>query len=166
MLDDKQFREAMGTFATGVTVVTASDGKGGLAGFTANAFTSLSLAPPQVLVCLSYGLRSYPVLRTAGSFAVHILAADQAAVARDFATRGVDKAKVTPWAHSARGNPVLERYLTLIECDLVREYDGSDHVIVIGQVRHLEVSRSADAPLLYYRGKLGGMAPDGGAIAP
>ena len=90
---------------------------------------------------------------------MHILAEDQAEVARVFATRGADKAKVAPWTLSPRGNPVLDSYMTLIECDLVREYDGSDHVIVIGQVRNLDIRQAAAEPLLYFRGRLGGMGP-------
>jgi flavin reductase (DIM6/NTAB) family NADH-FMN oxidoreductase RutF len=158
MLDEKLFREAMGHFATGVTVVTTSDGAGGLTGFTANAFTSLSLSPPQVLVCLSTGLRSYPILQRAGRFAIHILAEDQVEVARVFATRGADKAGATDWHLSALGNPVLDHYLTLIECDLSQEHAGADHVIVIGQVKGLDIRRGVSGPLVFFRGEMGGLS--------
>ena len=157
MVDVNLFREGMGHFATGVTIVTANDGQGGMAGFTANAFTSLSLSPPEVLICLSRGLRSYPVLRTAGRFAVHVLAEDQGDVAKVFAQRGADKAGVVGWSHNSRNVPVLDHYLACIDCDLVREHDGSDHVIAIGLVCGLEIRRNATGPLLYYRGKIGGI---------
>ena len=157
MVDENLFREGMGHFATGVTIVTANDGKGGMAGFTANAFTSLSLSPPEVLICLSRGLRSYPVLRAAGRFAIHFLAQDQGEVAKVFARRGADKAGVIGWSHNSRDVPVLDHYLACIDCDLVREHDGSDHVIAIGLVRDLEIRREVAGPLLYYRGQIGGI---------
>ena len=158
MVDDRLFREAMGHFATGVTVVTTNDGEGGLTGFTANAFTSLSLAPPQILVCLSAGLRSYPILRRSGHFAIHILAEDQDEVARVFATRGADKSSITGWRLSASGNPILDHYLALMECELVQEHDGSDHVIVIGRVHGLDIRRDVGGPLLFFRGRLGALS--------
>jgi flavin reductase (DIM6/NTAB) family NADH-FMN oxidoreductase RutF len=158
MLDEKLFREAMGHFATGVTVVTTNDGAGGLTGFTANAFTSLSLSPPQVLVCLSTGLRSYPILQRAGRFAIHILAEDQVEVARVFATRGADKGSVADWRLSECGNPVLDHYLTLIECDLTQEHAGADHAIVIGEVKRLDIRRDVSGPLVFFRGEMSGLA--------
>ncbi|MDX1402800.1 MAG: flavin reductase family protein [Kiloniellales bacterium] len=157
MVDEEIFRKGMSHFVTGVTVVTTNDGDDGLAGFTANAFTSLSVSPPQILICLSLGLRSYPILRESGRFGVHVLAEDQADVARIFARRGADKGNVVGWSLNERAVPVLGHYLAFIDCDLVREYDGSDHVIAIGLVRDLDLRAEDMGPLLYYRGQIGGL---------
>ncbi|MBM3572145.1 MAG: flavin reductase family protein, partial [Alphaproteobacteria bacterium] len=91
MVDAGQFRQALGRFATGVTVVTARAADGAIAGLTANAFSALSLDPPLVLVCVSYTATSYPVLQRSERFVIHILAADQAELARGFATSSADK---------------------------------------------------------------------------
>lgn len=152
------FREALGCFASGVTVVTAAAGEGRVAGLTANAFTAVSLDPPLVLVCVGEGSRSLAALRRAGAFAVHVLRADQAAEARAFARAGEGKLTGMAFDWSAEGQPRLGRYLVRLDCVLEAEYPGGDHAIVLGRVRDLALDRQAGDPLTYFRGRLGALA--------
>jgi 3-hydroxy-9,10-secoandrosta-1,3,5(10)-triene-9,17-dione monooxygenase reductase component len=152
----QDFCHVVGHFATGVAVVTALQADGHLAGFTASSFTSVSLDPPLVLVCVDYRARSYEAVRAAQRFAVHILAEDQPEVARGFAARSTDKSGLCHWSLSALGNPVLDRYHALIECRLHGEHEGGDHAILVGRVERLDLAKASPGPLLYYRGVLHG----------
>jgi Conserved protein/domain typically associated with flavoprotein oxygenases, DIM6/NTAB family len=151
--NEASFRHVLGHFATGVTAVTTFTEDGKVVGLTANAFCSLSLHPPLVLVCVSYKSVAYRPLRDTDSFAVHILTDQQIEVAHAFAREVHDKTELVEWDLSARGNPVLKHYLGLLECRLVQEYTGGDHAILIGEVASIDV-KPEGRPLLYYRGEL------------
>lgn len=153
-LDSATFRQALGSFPTGVTVVTTVDGAGELQGLTASAFSSVSLDPPLVLVCVGYGSRSYRSCVSARRFAIHILGEDQSDVARVFAAPGMPRHDAVAWSLNARGLPVLQRYLTLLECRLSAEYQGGDHAILVGEVEAISAPPPDARPLLYYRGRL------------
>lgn len=152
MIDTSLFREAMSIFPTGVTVVTALGDDGGMTGFTASAFTSLSLDPPLVLICPARTSATYANILARRSFAIHFLSDEQEAVAYAFASKGPNKLPKSGWHVSARGNPILYRYACLIECTLWTEYDGGDHAIIVGAVQSVQ---QADAnALFYYRGSI------------
>ena len=157
MIDTGAFKAVVGRFATGVTVVTTRDGQGNLAGLTANAFASVSVDPPMVLVCLDDGSQTYRHLKDAGSFAVHILAEGQEHLARRFADARRDKSLLVDWRVGDHGTPSLRHCLASMECRVVHQYRGGDHVIVVGEVERLHVDPEQDKPLLYYRGALGGL---------
>lgn len=150
-LDGAMLRRALGGFATGVTVTTALGPDGRPAGFTANSFTSVSLEPPLVLVCLGRGAASYPVFAEAGSFAVNVLSADQQEVARVFATRGADKFASVAWGPRETGAPVFRGVAAWFECRMRERIDAGDHVIVIGEV--VGFGRGTAAPLVYCGGR-------------
>ncbi len=151
-IDPALFRKALAGFPSGVTVVTTCDAGGGMVGFTASAFTSLSLDPPLVLVCPARTSSTYPHLQARGSFAVHILAAGQQDVAMAFASKGTDKVAALEWSLSDLGNPILPGAGVVIECTLWNEYDGGDHAIMVGEVKRIEQN---DGPvLLYHRGAM------------
>ncbi|SER79912.1 flavin reductase family protein [Sphingobium sp. YR768] len=152
MIDPSLFREAMSTFPTGVTVVTALGEDGGITGFTASAFTSLSLDPPLVLICPARTSVTYANILARRSFAIHFLSDEQEAVAYAFASKGPNKLPQSEWRLSANVNPVLHRHACLIECTLWQEYDGGDHAIVVGAVQSIQQG-DADA-LFYYRGSM------------
>ncbi len=154
-VDDEAFRRALGHFASGVTVVTTGTGAGPVAGTTVNAFTAVSLAPPLILVCLDDRSRSCGVLREAGSFAVHILGADQKDTALAFARRGDDKFADICWRRNRRGTPILDGGLVVLECELVREYEGGDHSIFVGRVVHADIRTDGSGPLTYFCGQVG-----------
>lgn len=153
-VDAAAFRQALGSFPTGVTVVTMLDQNGALQGLTASAFSAVSLDPPLVLVCVGYNSRSYHVLVAARRYAIHILREDQVGIARAFARPGMARGDVVPWSLNARGLPVLDDYLTLLECRLAEEHRGGDHAILVGEVESISAPDEDARPLLYYRGRL------------
>jgi flavin reductase (DIM6/NTAB) family NADH-FMN oxidoreductase RutF len=151
-------REAFRRFVTGVTVVTGLDQNGALVGMTANSFTSVSLQPPLVLICLGHRSRSYGSLIRSGKFAIHVLSEDQADIARAFAVEGGNRSEICRWHVTERGNPVLEHHLAVLECRLAQEHKSGDHAILVAAVEALSVRESERAPLVFYGGRLFGLA--------
>lgn len=149
-IDPQAFRKALGCFATGATIVTAADAQGAPVGLTANSFSSASLDPPLVLWSLANNAYSMPAFLHAAHFAVHILAADQASLARRFAVRGVDKFRELDVQRGPDGTPLLQHYAARLVCRKVYEYEGGDHTIFVGEVIDLD---HKDGPgLLFHRG--------------
>ena len=152
----RAFRDAVGAFTTGVTVVTAA-GEEGPAGLTTNAFSSLSLDPPLVLVCFDNASRTLPVVRGAGRFAVNVLRAGQEEVAAVFASKRVAAEKFAEVTHAeAHGLPVLDGALAWIACDLRELVPGSDHTIGVGAVTALDADPDGE-PLVFFRGAYAGV---------
>jgi flavin reductase (DIM6/NTAB) family NADH-FMN oxidoreductase RutF len=150
--DEARFKEALGHFATGVTVVTAME-EGAPVGFTCQAFTSLSLDPPMVALAPAKSSTSWPRIAQAGSFCVNILESRQEALCRSFAVSGGDKFTGVGWHPGSTGSPVLEGALAWIDCRLGLIHDAGDHELVIGHVVELGVGEGV--PLLFYRGGFG-----------
>lgn len=152
-VDPRALRNAIGHFATGVTVVTALDGGGHPFGTTANAVSSLSLDPPLVLICLKQGSETLAALTASGSFAINVLRDDQ----QDLAHRFAGKAAADTWAgvdHEPGlvGAPRLAGALATLECTLHDVADGGDHRIVVGRVLAVEHPDDHVSPLVFYRG--------------
>jgi len=147
-IDDARFRQAMGHFASGVTVVTTAS-TGELYGMTVSSFSSLSLNPPLVLICIDKSVPSHDMIRDSGRFVVNILEERQEHLSRRFATTANDKFKGVAWHSGQLGLPVLDNTLAAIECRLRDALDGGDHTIFVGEVVDAEVREGA--PLLYYR---------------
>jgi flavin reductase (DIM6/NTAB) family NADH-FMN oxidoreductase RutF len=148
-VDKAEFRRALGHFAAGVTVVTAAfDGQ--RAGITVTAFTSLSLDPPLVLICIDKRARMHDRFRLGGHFAVNMLAAEQELVSREFATSGGDPFAEIGYRDGASGAPLIEGAVCSIECQVVEQLAGGDHTIFVGQVEATHVREGK--PLLYFRG--------------
>ncbi|HEV3382581.1 MAG TPA: flavin reductase family protein [Trebonia sp.] len=151
--DARELRRTLGRFATGITVVTV--GREEPRGMTVNAFSSLSLDPPLVLVCVVRNATLHDLIRESGSFAVSVLAAHQERVARLFAdrtrARGTEFAEVDSIPGPYTGAPVLSGALAWLECKLTTVYDGGDHSIFIGEVQTLRCGETEDA-LLFYKG--------------
>lgn len=150
--DARTLRDALGCFATGVTIVTTYDADGQPVGLTANSFTSVSLDPPLLLVCIANGASSLPALRDNPNFAVNVLQIGQQPASDRFARRGEDRFGETLWTHGEFGSPVLSGSLTSFECKRHEMHDGGDHVILVGQVLKAQFEPRRD-PLLYFRGK-------------
>lgn len=153
-----RFREVLGHFATGVTVVTALEA-GAPVGFTCQAFSSLSLDPPTVVLAPAKSSTSWPRMAEARHFCVNILAEDQQAVSDAFAVSGGDKFEGVRWRAGASGAPVLEGVLAWTECLLQIVHDAGDHELVIGKVVHLGLGDRRCGPLLRYRGTYRRCAP-------
>ncbi|MFN8678294.1 MAG: flavin reductase family protein [Thermomicrobiales bacterium] len=152
-IDAATLRQAASQFVTGVTVVTVLGEDGQPLGLTANSFTTVSLQPPLVLVCLDKRLGSYPAFQVNRAFAVHVLAEDQAALSTRFARRGEDKFLGLRWQHGLEGVPVLPDYLVLWECRLTMAYEGGDHLIAVGQVERITLGDISRPPLGFFRSK-------------
>jgi flavin reductase (DIM6/NTAB) family NADH-FMN oxidoreductase RutF len=145
-----RFRDVMGRFATGVTVVTATSPEGPI-GLTANAVCSLSLDPLLLLVCFDNQARTLPVVREVGRFGVNVLRADQEDLARLFASKLPESEKFAGLPHTVHdGIPVIEGVLAWVGCRLERLIPGGDHTIGIGAVESAEAGHGE--PLLWFRG--------------
>lgn len=153
MFDPLAFRNALGSFATGVTIVTARDASGAPVGLTANSFNSVSLDPPMVLWSLSLHSGSLPVFRDAENWAVHILAADQQPMSDRFATPGVDKFDGLALDDGPEGAPRIEGCAARFGCRARFEYEGGDHAIFLGEV--IDFDRREAEPLIYHGGQYG-----------
>lgn len=146
------FRAALSMFATGVTIVTARDANGAPIGLTANSFNSVSLEPPLVLWSLSRQAGSMPAFERGSHYAVHILAADQHALAERFANKTVDRFAGVAWRAGSAGVPVLDGAAAVFECFNRSRYEEGDHVIFVGEVERC-ARREGAQPLIFHGGR-------------
>src|SRR5688572_4727194 len=153
-LDTLEFRNAMARFASGVTIVTTSDRDGKFVGFTASAFSSLSLEPPLLLVCLQKNADCYRAFMVADRFTVSILAVGQEEIALRFATKAVDKMAGTPTvAGPVTGLPLIEGAAATFECETHARPDGGAHTCLVGRV--VGATRTDNEPLLRFNRHFG-----------
>lgn len=149
-LDAQRFRQVLGHFCTGVTVVTSVDG-GEPVGFACQSFSSLSLDPPLVLFCPSATSSAWASIRRAGHFCVNVLSEEQRSVSKVFGTPGADRFAELSWRPSTNGGPVLDGVLTWVDCVIEVVHGAGDHDVVIGRVTELGPHNDG-RPLLFYRG--------------
>ncbi len=150
--DPRTLRDALGCFATGVTVVTCFDQEERPFGITANSFTSVSLEPPLLLVCVHKLAASAAALTAASHFAVNVLQTGQQPASIRFSTRDEDRFGNSDWSPGEYGAPVLGNSLSVFECERYAVHDGGDHHLLVGQVLKASFDPSLD-PLLYFRGR-------------
>jgi flavin reductase (DIM6/NTAB) family NADH-FMN oxidoreductase RutF len=155
-VEKAEFRRALGHFAAGVTVVTSKFADDQFGGVTVTAFSSLSLDPPLVLVCIDKRARMHDRLLRGGNFAVNILAEDQEAISRRFASSDPDPFRETRYSPGVTGAPVIHGAIAAVECRIVELLTGGDHTIIVGEVEATEVREGK--PLLYFRGGYGSLA--------
>jgi flavin reductase len=157
---DTDFRKAMGTFATGVTVITV-DQEGEIHGMTANAFTSVSLDPPLILVCVDHRARTHAHLHARKRFGVNVLSSGQQAISEYYAqsaeTHQHPEKVGARFERTVHGTPILHGALAYLECRLHSTQAAGDHTIFIAEVEDVEV-REGD-PLLYFRSQYRGSGP-------
>lgn len=155
---DASLREVMSVYPTGVTVVAGSDADGSPYGLTVNSFTSVSLDPPLVLVCIGHTSTSHARLVTAPAFTVNVLAADQEEVAQRFASEPSEgRFQELEWEPAASGAPILAGAAAWLECSRYEVLGGGDHSIVLGRVERSSVTERP--ALLFHRGRLGPTGP-------
>lgn len=154
-IDSATFRQVLGHFPTGVTVVAG--GGDDPTGMTVGSFFSVSLDPPLVGFCAGKDSASWPAIRSSGAFCVNVLADDQEHVSRSFASKDPDKFRGIGWEPAATGSPRLLDVLAWIDCDIETVHDAGDHEICVGRVRELRVERE-DGPLVFFRGGYGRFA--------
>lgn len=160
--DSEGFRRSLGNFATGVTIMTA-EANGVKVGITANSFSSVSLQPPLILWSVKKSSTSWPVFAQTNSFAVNVLAADQTELARQFARTGTDKFAGVEWRRGKDGAPLLANVAAQFECLRCAEYQGGDHLIVVGEVTNF--ARYDRRPLLFSQGRFS-IALDSPELSP
>ncbi len=156
-VSDAEFRAVLGRFPTGVTVVTTCDGARP-AGVTVNAFASVSLDPPLVMVCIDKRSHLHDLVARTGVFAANILGRRQQDVSRRFAGQTADRNDrfhLTPYHDGVTGAPILDGSIAHVECRLVAVYPGGDHSIFLGQV--VAVDATTGEPLTYYRARYGAL---------
>jgi flavin reductase (DIM6/NTAB) family NADH-FMN oxidoreductase RutF len=152
----RDYRRALGSFATGITVVTCALGDGRRAGLTVNSFTSVSLEPPLVSWCLDVTAMSFALFDTAPHFAVNVLAVEQAPLVQHFASRLEDKFKEIDVVAGRGGAPLLEGCVARFECRRVGRFEAGDHVIYLGEVERY--ARFGGEPLVLVEGRYGRLA--------
>ncbi len=152
--DSEKFKKALGLFATGVTIVTGVTPQGEPVGITANAFTSVSLEPPLVLVCLDNNTGCLEAFCEGEHFAISILDENQQALSKMFAGPQEHKFKDRTYETWDSDCPILSECLVNLECRRVNVFEAGDHVILLGRVEGIEYSNSG-RPLLYYQSAYG-----------
>jgi flavin reductase (DIM6/NTAB) family NADH-FMN oxidoreductase RutF len=146
-----KLRNAFGHYATGVTIITTRDAAGEPVGMTVNSFSSLSLDPPLLLWSLARSSVNFAAFHDATHFAVHVLGTEQSPLAKQFATKDINRFLGVTTTACASGVPRLNEYHACFECEMHARYDGGDHSIIIGRV--LDVDEHPGDPLLFYRGR-------------
>ena len=157
-MDATELRDALGCFATGITIVTTVGPRGELIGITANSFNSVSLDPPLILFSLNRRAHSLRVFLSTQTFAVNILREDQEALSKRFAQALEDKWSGVEYETWDTGCPILADALAGFECKIRHTYHGGDHVIFVGEVLRLRHDPNG-RPLLFYRGRYRGVGP-------
>ena len=156
-VDRDLFFRLMGSFASGVTVITSLDEDGVPRGFTASAFCSLSLDPPLCMVGVDLRTETLPAIQSSRGFVVNILADDQQEISQRFASKVADKfAGLSYREGPLTGAPIFEGALAWVECRVAEILPGGDHVIVVGEIQGGETSEGA--PLLYFRSRYRNLA--------
>ena len=148
--DTRTFRNVLGQFPTGVTVVTALNNRGEKLGITVSSFNSVSLTPPLILWSIDKNNFSFTDYTTASHFAVHVLASDQIEVSNCFAAKGTDKFANCDIRDGIAGIPLLHDYAACFQCETSATHDAGDHVIIVGKV--LAFDSNERDPLVFHRG--------------
>lgn len=156
--DQRAFRDAMGCFATGVTVISTTSEDGRAVGVTVNSFSSVSLDPPLVLFCIDRKATNLATFQSAGGFAINILRDDQHQLSNGFAGQGDTMFETIAYEKSDLGSPLLPDTIACFECETETTHDGGDHVIFIGRVKRIRQNGDGD-PLLYFKGRYAAVAP-------
>jgi 3-hydroxy-9,10-secoandrosta-1,3,5(10)-triene-9,17-dione monooxygenase reductase component len=160
----REFRDALGRFATGVALVTAAP-RGELIGLIVNSLTSVSLEPPLILFCPSRSSVTWSRMRRAGRFAVNVLGRDLEAFVVRAAPPGSDRFAGVRWTPGRDGAPLLTDALASLECTIVGEHPGGDHWIVVGSVDELHLTPTRD-PLIFFAGGFHGLPQESRSMVP
>jgi flavin reductase (DIM6/NTAB) family NADH-FMN oxidoreductase RutF len=158
MIADAEFRRALSQFATGVTVVTTRDAEGRVRGLTVNAFSSVSLSPPLVLVCIDRRSDANAGIVATGLFNVSVLAQDQREISQRFATRGTGKFEGITLEGGDNGIPVIPGAVAVLECRVYSTHEAGDHMIYVGEVTRLTCTPRP--PLVYHSSAYGRIEDD------
>jgi len=151
--DPATYRTVLGHFATGIALITATDGDAPI-GMACNSFTSVSLDPPLVMFCAAKSSSTYPRIQAAGTWAANFLAEEDEPLCRLFAQKDADRFAHVAYRAGVSGAPILDRAIAFVDCVTEAEHDAGDHLLVVGRV--VELGYAAEGkPLLFYRGGYG-----------
>jgi flavin reductase (DIM6/NTAB) family NADH-FMN oxidoreductase RutF len=156
-VSSEDFRRACGRFATGVTIATVLDIRGTPHGLTVSSFTSVSLNPPLILICLGHQVTALDAFRSAQYFGISILAESQREVSERFARKGADRFDSLLWQPGHTGVPLIPGALASIECGVHQRFISGDHDILVGEMVHSHVTESD--PLIYFSSRYRGLSP-------
>lgn len=156
--DKDLFKQIMGSYPTGVTIVTTTDHEGKPFGLTVNSFASVSLDPLLVLWCIDRKSTSLEAFQQSKGFAVHVLSEDQKELCWAFAGKDPDRFSTVTWSISDNNLPILSGSLGVLECKTVQQIEAGDHIIFIGEILHIE--KEDKEPMLYFRRKVGMIPTD------
>jgi len=151
MLDMNQFKEVFARYPAGVVIVTTRTAEGEAKGFTASSFTSVSAEPPLVLTCLNLTAECYPAFSVAENFAIGILRPHHQDIAQLFAKRGADKFVPGAFVDGPHGLPMVRDSLATLICKKAADYPGGDHVIIMGEVKSIELGHAGEGMVHYQR---------------
>ena len=151
-IDQREYRNAVGCFATGVTIVTTLDHNGEKVGITANSFSSLSLDPPLVLFCVDAKINSFEAFERCKSFNINVLREDQLDMSNNFARSSEDKWDDVEHGYGENGCPVFDGSIAVLECGKHAMHKGGDHFIMVGEVAKIMYDEGECRPLLYFKG--------------
>lgn len=157
-IDPLEYRRTLGSYPTGVVLVTGATDDGPV-GLAIGSFSSVSLDPPLVGFLPDKGSTSWPRIDATGSFCVNVLAADQLAACRAFASKEGDKYASVTWRTAVTGSPVIDGVLAWMDCTIERVDDAGDHWFVLGRIQEMAVEREDAGPLLFFRGRYGDFNP-------
>ena len=157
MIDQREFRDVMGCYPTGVCVITAKDDDGGRYAMAVGTFSSISLDPPLVGFLPDKKSSSWPAIAATGRFCVNVLGAHQLDLCQRFSARSDNKFGDLVHGQSPSGQPLLDDCLAWIDCSISSVTEAGDHWFVLGNVLNMEATRHED-PMLFYRGRYGGFA--------
>ena len=150
MIEEEIFRSVLGRFSTGITVVTAREANGRDHGMTVSAFSSVSLAPPLVMVCIGHDASMHGILMAADRIGINILGSAQEAMSRRFAEQDSDRFEGVGFARGESGVALLEDALAHLECHVISRQEAGDHTLMVAEVERARANEGK--PLLYYRG--------------
>ena len=156
MVTSDEFRHACGRFATGVTIATALDEKGGPHGLTVSSFTSVSLEPPMALICLGHAVTVIDIFRAAGHFGINVLAENQRGLSERFARKGEDRFNGLGWQAGKTGVPLIPGALAHMEFSVRDRIPAGDHDIFVGEMLHAKAFEGE--PLIYFASRYRGVA--------
>ncbi len=149
--DAADFRHVCAKYATGITITTVCGDDGSPHGMTVNSFSSVSLAPPLILVCIDLRAALMPLFRTGKHFGVNVLSEAQKDLSNRFAQKGEDRFEGVAWVTGASGVPLIRGALASFECAVTKIIEAGDHIVAIGEVLHIE--RAEGRPLIYFDSK-------------
>jgi 3-hydroxy-9,10-secoandrosta-1,3,5(10)-triene-9,17-dione monooxygenase reductase component len=159
-IDPRAFRQVLGQFCTGITIITTVHDDVPI-GFACQSFAALSLAPPLVLFCPTKVSRSWKAIEASGRFCVNVLTEQQKDVSARFGSKEPDKFAGIDWHPSQLGSPIIDASLAYVDCTVASIHDGGDHFVVFGAVQALsEAPKIKPRPLLFYRGDYTGIEPE------